>query len=676
MNPTPLSTASSFAADHWGLIALVAFVVILAFSYRILLRLFGIWIIPENAVGIVNKKFVLAGANATLADGALIALNGEAGPQADVLSPGIHYFLWPWQYDIELVGLVTIPEGCVGIVEARDGKPLAGGRILARHVDCNSFQDARAFLAGGGERGPQITIIPPGTYRINTALFTVERQPALQIKENMVGIVTTREGQPLPTGEIAGREITGHKLFQNGQVFLDNGGTKGLQEQVILAGTYYINPLFATVESVPMTTVPIASAGVLISYVGDEGKDTSGDDFKHGNLVSKGQKGVWAEPLDPGRYPINPYTHKMEVVPTANIVLNWADGKNESHNLDKNLSTITVRSGDGFKFNLDVSQIIHIPRTDAPKVIARFGSVGNLVTQVLEPTIGNYFRNAAQSSDVIDFLQKRRERQDEAKERIATALREYNVVAVDTLIGDIVPPDQLMKTLTDRKIAQQERVTFETQKGAEEVRKDYQQAKALADTQARVVDAERKVQIAEFDAQAAVKAAEGDSKSKTIVAEADAMVLRTVGTATAEKTKAIGSAEADVIKQKIASMDAGNYAAIEVAKALATSGFKLVPDIVAGGQGSSGGIVDVLLANVLHDQMGGKKPTPAPKTPAPKAPEPKGTSEVPPVPATATASDDVPVLPPEAVLARVLAPEPVVVQPQPQPNSKKQQFRK
>ena len=107
---------------------------------------------------------------------------------------------------------------------------------------------------------------------------------------------------------------------------------------------------------------------------------------------------MWVEPLDPGKYPINPYTHKVSNVPTANVVLNWATGKTEAHKLDANLSTITVRSADGFKFNLDVSQIIHIPRNDAPKVIARFGDMSALVTQVLEPTIGNYFRNAAQGS--------------------------------------------------------------------------------------------------------------------------------------------------------------------------------------------------------------------------------------------------------------------------------------
>src|SRR5262249_17181371 len=184
--------------------------------------------------------------------------------------------------------------------------------------------------------------------------------------------------------------------------------------------------------------------------------------------VSKGEKGVWVDPLDPGKYPINPYTHKVSNVPTANVVLNWATGKSEAHQLDKNLSTITVRSADGFRFNLDVSQIIHIPRNDAPKVIARFGDMASLVTQVLEPTIGNYFRNAAQGSDIIDFLRNRTKRQGEARDAISAALQEYNVGAVDTLIGDIVPPEELMKTLTDRKIAEQEQVTFETQRKAQE----------------------------------------------------------------------------------------------------------------------------------------------------------------------------------------------------------------
>jgi uncharacterized membrane protein YqiK len=289
-------------------------------------------------------------------------------------------------------------------------------------------------------------------------------------------------------------------------------------------------------------------------------------------------------------------------VPTANVVLNWATGKTEAHKLDANLSTITVRSADGFRFNLDVSQIIHIPRNDAPKVIARFGGMSALVTQVLEPTIGNYFRNAAQGSDIIDFLRNRSVRQGEARDAIAAALREYNVGAVDTLIGDIVPPDQIMKTLTDRKIAEQERVTYETQREAQVVRQQLEQATALAATQAKVVDAERQVAIADFNAQAAVKSAGGQAQAKKINADADATVMRTVGEAEADKTLAVGGAEAEVVRQKIASMESGNYALVQVAEALAKSGVKLVPDIVAGGGGPGGGtLVDVLLANMIRD---------------------------------------------------------------------------
>lgn len=661
---------------QWGLVSLVV-VLLFVIGFKWILWLLGVIIIPDDSIGVVTKKFVLFGDKKVLPDGRIIALDGEAGYQADSLPPGIHFALWPWQFKIDtvkffvvppdkigiveacdgkslpsgriiatqvdsdnfqdaraflerggergpqmtviapgtyrinpllftvsLADVVSIPPGKIGIVEARDGQPLSSGRIIARQVECDSFQNASAFFKNGGERGPQMSVIAPGTYRINPLLFDIQLGEALDIPENKVGIVTTREGAPLAAGEIAGPLVQGHNMFQNPQAFCDGGGCKGLQEQVLLAGRYFINPRFATVEAVDMVEVPIANVGVVIAFVGKEGKDVTGESFRHGNLVSRGEKGVWVDPLDPGKYPLNPYTHKVSCVPTANVVLNWATGKMETHKLDANLSTITVRSADGFKFNLDVSQIIHIPRNDAPKVIARFGGMSALVTQVLEPTIGNYFRNAAQGSDIIDFLKNRSKRQDEARSAISAALKEYNVGAVDTLIGDIVPPDELMKTLTDRKIAEQEKVTYNTQREAQVVKQELEQATALASTQAKVVDAERQVAIAQFSAQANVKSAEGQAQSKKINAEADATVLRSVGEAEAAKTKAIGESEAAVIKLKIASMESNNYAIVQVAESLSKSGVKLVPDIIASGGPSGGGtLVDVLLANMIRDRV-------------------------------------------------------------------------
>lgn len=279
-------------AKYWWIFAVLA----VLGARKLIFRLFGAVIIPQDSMGVVNKKFALVGKNRTLPDGCIIALQGEAGVQADTLAPGIHFGFYPWQYEIKIDKFVTIGEGKVGVVEARDGKPLSAGHVLARRVDCDSFQDARRFLASGGERGPQITVIPPGTYRVNSGLFSVVQEPVLEIDDNMVGVVTTREGRALPTGDIAGGEIAGHNMFQDAQAFIDNGGFKGLQEQVMLAGRYFINPRFATVETKPMTEVPIANAGVVIAFVGDVGVDVTGDSFKHGNLVARGQKGVWVEP--------------------------------------------------------------------------------------------------------------------------------------------------------------------------------------------------------------------------------------------------------------------------------------------------------------------------------------------------------------------------------------------
>ena len=203
------------------------------------------------------------------------------------------------------------------------------------------------------------------------------------------------------------------------------------------------------------------------------------------------------------------------------------------------------------------------------------------------------------------FLKSRTDRQADAKKQIAAALEQYNVGAVDTLIGDITPPDDLMKTLTDRKLAEQERVTYETQRQAEVVRKELQQARAVADTQAKVVDSERSVAIAEFAAQASIKQAEGAARAKTMIANADADVIKLVGFAEAEKTQKIGTAEASVIKQKADAISTDSYVAIEVARAIAGSSQKLVPDIMASGQGGgSSTIVEMLMASVVKDHLG------------------------------------------------------------------------
>ena len=616
----------SFLTNNWWWIILILMFLIL---YKFILRVFfGMVIVPENRIGLVTKKFVVVGPNRELPDGRIIATKGEAGFQAKTLAPGLYWNMWPWQYGVDMVPFMVIPEGKIGLLLSKDGAEIPTGRILARKVDSDNFQDAQKFLDNGGQRGRQTAFMTAGSYRINTFLFEVSIVDQLIIHENMVGVVTTLDGEPITQGQIAGKQVEGHNNFQDIDSFMKNGGNRGLQPQVVLAGSYYINPWGVQIEEIPMTNVPIGHVGVVISYIGEDGKDVTGESFKHGNIVSRGFRGVWMEPLGPGKYPINTFTMKMELVPTTNLVLNWANARSESHNLDKNLSTITVRSKDGFPFNLDVAQIIHVPANEAPKVIARFGSMNNLVSQVLEPTIGNYFRNSAQDSDVISFLSTRKERQTAAKEHIKAVLDDYNVNAVDTLIGDIVPPEALMKTLTDRKIAQEEEKTYETQRMAQEKRQGVEKETAIADMQKEIVKAQQSVEIAQRTADATVKKSEGDAKSIILQVEAEATATRTraeaeasatkaragaqaestklnasadaeriskTGLAEAEKIMAIGKSTAEAYELQVKAMGGDNFTRYKVTEEIGRSHIKVIPDVlINGGNGAEGGISGLL----------------------------------------------------------------------------------
>ena len=625
-------------SQYWWVILLVLMLVFYKFILRVL---FGMVIIPEDKIGLVTKKFVLLGSNREMPDGKIIATKGEAGFQAKTLAPGLYFSKWVWQYEVKQQNFIIIPQGKIGLVLAKDGVEIPTGAILARKVDCDNFQDAEKFLTNNGQKGRQTAYITAGSYRINTHLFEVSVVEMVQIHESMVGIVTTLDGSPIEGGQIAGKHIEGHNNFQDIDTFLKNGGNRGLQPQIILAGSYNINPWAVQIEEIPMTEIPIGHVGVVISYIGQDGKDLSGEEFKHGNIVEKGFKGVWHEPYGPGKYPLNKYIMKVELVPTTNLVLNWANARSESHSLDKNLSTITVRSKDGFPFNLDVAQIIHIPSIEAPKVIARFGNMVNLVSQVLEPTIGNYFRNSAQDSDVISFLGSRKERQQSAKDHIRKVLEEYNVNAVDTLIGDIVPPASLMKTLTDRKLAQEEELTFETQKKAQEKRQGVEKETAIADMQKEIVKAQQSVEIAERTANAAVKKAEGDatsvklqvqaeaeatkmralaaaeatkakasadSEATKLIANAEAEKISVTGNAEAEKILAIGKSTAEAYQLQVSAMGGDNFTKYKITEEIGKGHIKVIPDVLINGGGGEANPMNGLLGLKLMEMMDtGKK---------------------------------------------------------------------
>lgn len=567
----------------------------------------GLVVIGEREVGIVVRKFTFSGK--VLPPNRLIALNGEAGLQADTLAPGWHWGYWPWQYAVKKEPVIIVPQGEIALVVAADGASNPPERILGKIVECDNFQDARKFLTKGGEKGRQIAFITAGTYRINTALFKVittanatthgmrpEQLRIYEVAADKVGIVTTLDGSPIAAGEIAGRLIGGHDNFQNGQKFIDAGGQRGLQEQVLLSGSWNLNPWLVNIEQVPMTEIPIGYVGVVISFVGEDQEDVSGAAFTHGNLVNQGHKGVWVEPLYPGKHPLNTKVMKVELVPTTNIVLNFTDRITGQHGYDTNLKALKLLSFDGFSFDLEIFQIIHIGASDAPKVISRLGSMQNVIDQVLRPIVGNYFRNSAQEYTILDFLIARSERQIEASEYVKSALRAYDVQAVDSLIGLITPPKELMHTLTERKIAEEQRKTYEVQQMAETQRQMLVRETALADIQQDLVQSEQGVTIAQLQANAQIQQATG---------EAEAIKLKAV--AEAEGIRATGNAKAETYLAGVEALGKQGYTAMQLMQIIGDRNVRIIPDITvnsSNGNGNSNSLVDGLLSMILWNQTG------------------------------------------------------------------------
>jgi len=471
----------------------------------------GLVEIGANEVGIVRKKF-----GAKLPPGQYIALNGEAGYQADILPPGTHLGYFSLQYDVHKVPVVNVPPGEIGLVVAKDGLPIPRGRNLGRVVECNDFQDARAFLENGGEKGRQLGILTAGAYQINKELFTVitsanaaehgvdpEDLQVYKVEPDKVGIVTTHDGKPILSGEIAGAAVGGHDNFQNAQRFVDRGGCNGLQEEVLPPGAWTLNPWFVTVEQVSLTKVEPGRVGVVVSHVGKT-SHTSSDE-----PVEPGYKGVWKKPLYPGKHTINTRVMDVVLVPTHEITLDWSNKEKPKSNYDSSLRSLKLRSRDGFAFDIEVTQVIRIDGQDAPKMISRIGSaaaktsdpdeviepstakltsIRNLVVRVLEPMIGNYFRQSAQYYKALDFHRERGARQQDAIDHIKSALNDYGVHTVGTFINEIDLPDQLESILTRQEEAALRHQGHQIELQEQRSRQQLEHARAIADAQTIIVN--------------------------------------------------------------------------------------------------------------------------------------------------------------------------------------------
>jgi uncharacterized membrane protein YqiK len=609
--------------------------------------------IKNDEYGVVEKLWSLGGS----VKSGFMSLNKEAGFEPDLIRGGLHFFP-PWQYRIHRQQMITVQS--LAYVYARDGKPLPAGQTLAQTPDGVFFEDARGFLTGGGQRGPQRQIVRQGVYAFNTALFVVmtgDKVYAIDVgsdgealdlmrrtiedrngfepviirdTDDVIGIVTVHDGPVLEHGAIIAPAVgmdrnnlhTFHNSFQDIDHFLAAGGWRGRQEQVLVEGTYWINRLFATVETRPKKVVAIGTVGVVISYTGDSGVDVSGDDYKHGSLVDRGRRGVWADPVPPGKYPFNPFAYNVIDVPTTNFVLRWIEGRREDHGLDSNLAEIRLITKDAFEPILPLSIVVHISPENAPKLIQQFADVKRLVDQTIDPMVSAYFKDAAQNMTMLQLINDRSKLQDEAKLAMRSRFASYNIDIQEVLIGTprAQEGDDRIETLLDqirgRQLAAEQQETYGAQRKAAGEQQKLNEATAAAAQQTALTESMIQITVSENQGKAALMRRQQEAQGIRVTAEANAFQTVQEGESKAKAVQAIGVAEGAAIAAKVEAFT-GEGARWQIQQTIAEilgqaiqkSSQPLVPHVmIAGGDGAEGGagananVLTALMALALENR--------------------------------------------------------------------------
>jgi len=595
---------------------------------------------------------------------AFIKQGGVKGIQLRTLPPG-KWAIHPYLFNVSIAKVTMIPPGKIGILTSADGAQLEPGRLHGSAIKGHkNFQDAESFVYNGGQKGPQVETLTPGTYRIHTqsvalnnsneqkpGLFYVRLYDATVISENQIGLVEALDGAQLDQRDYVAQAVTGHDNFQDSNTFITGGGQRGPQKDILLPGTYYINPLMFKVIMESAKEVKPGEVAVIVSNVGkDPGEEirqamaakirerlereeeeqvtiaaekldkVDGDNLSieqikaelisdpadkrldsgahEAYVVPEGYRGIQETVVGPGRYYVNTLATTPIVIPTTNMTVEWTAEEEVGNSFDP----FAVISKDGFTMQLEVRVVFRVKPEDAPFMVAKIGSTEKLVQNVMHPLIDSIFRNQASESSAMAYLQNRHEEQERAEARVRMHLLKYHVDVVNVLICHIHLPEELMKTQTEKILAEQKQAMFNAQREAEIKRIELEKTSSQADNQRSLMEATVGVEISAKRAEQRKREAEGE-----------AYYISETGKSEAEKVRLMGEAQGVAYKEQVNALGANGVALVETLKVIGEKGVRITPDILAtGGNGNGdggGNIGTLLLLNLFRDQMQ-KQPAP------------------------------------------------------------------
>ncbi len=463
-----------------------------------------------------------------------------------------------------------VGESNVGIIiKNAMGPNLAPGKIIATE----------------GEMGPQAAILPPGWhFGFWPVIYDVANARIIQIQAGQVGLITTTDGKPMPIGDIYAAQWT-EEEFQGMLVaehFLGDGhGFKGPQASVLTPGNYRLNTLLYQIEIVPVTDIEKATVGIVKSNVGTM------PDMTDAEIVEKGQRGIWRQPLLPQKYYLNTEAFQVTVVSTEAQVVRYT--KSAAANEERE---ITVRSSDGFTFPVDVRVEYEVKPRDAAMIVARFRGDEQRLANRLNSAVRAIFRNNAEDVKALDYVQQRSLQESQSLAMLAKEMIKVGLTITAVRIGDVGDEETLgalLKTQTDREIARQEQETFQEQQRAAEQKKALTRTEQEAEEERRLATAKYEVMIA------------GEAKEQRIIeagAEAEAIRIR-------------AEAQAEAYRVVAEQIGPGNAALLELLKIVGEAGINITPRVmvIGNGNGTASAETTALIGTMLDTMLSDSKPT-------------------------------------------------------------------
>lgn len=547
--------------------------------------------IPSGSFATLKRNYMAA----SLPPGRIVALDGELGPQARILTAGFHFSpLLTLLNDIDIEEVFIVPPGMCAVLSAKDGLPLTSGDAFAPlWTDDKKMQmanDASYFLTeGGGFRGQQSTVLFPGAYTLNPHLWgQPELVPSTIIEQGTVGVI---------------------KAFVRGPV--DFGPFKR----------------------------ELSPDGKLIKLTGDVLPKGSAAAW----LVPVGNVGVWEEPLPNGMYFINPKCYVVTKVPTIAMPFVFKGGYtqrkadlevDDKGQIKQTITSIEVpvdqKAADGaipvniegWEIHQEMRALVQINPSLAPYVVASLGLLPENTSQILEdrvvvPILRSVTRNIAGGATlrfetmvevtdasgkveldetgqpktkttwavrpvkVLDFIENRStiEQAIEDQAHIEALKEGVDIMEIRLANSDI--PAELLAARKREQLAQQLTKSWQQEELAQRQRQLSESAKAEAEQQTTIVQAKIQKQAALEKKEARETDGQAEEMYMTAVArgqKAQMEVLGEAGTLDLQKTQMVLKAITDLLKENPQAIDVLRYAN------------KFVPTVVVNGGEGGGGL--------------------------------------------------------------------------------------